>query len=58
MPLARQSRTAAASARGSRARAAAALAVSWPSWAGGPLGIDHRWAYDDGGIWSGATSGS
>jgi len=25
--------------------------VSSPSWAGGPLGIDHRWAYDDSGIW-------
>jgi len=31
--------------------AAAALGVSSPSWAGGPLGIDHRWAYDDSGIW-------
>jgi len=25
--------------------------VSSPSWAGGALGIDHRWAYDDSGIW-------
>jgi len=28
-----------------------ALAVSSPSRAGGFLGIDHRWAYDDSGIW-------
>jgi len=30
---------------------AAALTLSSPSRAGGFLGIDHRWAYDDGGIW-------
>jgi PAP2 superfamily len=30
---------------------AAALTFSSPSHAGGFLGIDHRWSYDDSGIW-------
>jgi hypothetical protein len=29
----------------------AALTMSFPARGGGPLGIDHRWAYDDSGIW-------
>jgi len=29
----------------------AALATVSPARAGGPLGIDHRWHYDDSGIW-------
>jgi undecaprenyl-diphosphatase len=29
----------------------AALAFASPSRAGGPLGIDHRWTYDDSGLW-------
>ena len=39
-----------------RAGAFVALAIggclaSWPCWAGGPLGIDRRWSYDNAGIW-------
>ncbi len=39
------------SAAGAAALVLAALALPLPSRAGGFLGIDHRWGYDDSGIW-------